>query len=324
MIQQHQNNDSPFDDQESRPGKAFRLRHPLLVLIWSIGILIVINLPQYLGALVGAVMGGLTFQSVISGQAHNLFSRLGQGLVDIFIGIPLGYLIIILLWRRSLDWMRLRLKWKPALGGFILGLILALIVVAVISLIGDVHITAGPSRMTAGEGVIILAGAIGWVWFVAFSEETVFRGIVVREWAAKWGWTAAALLGGLLFGAVHLPGTEGGLSPVSVIWILAAGAAVTAMFVALYIRGRSLWLPIGFHAGWNLCLQGILGVTISGKNPGEALLHSSVSGPNWLTGGVFGIEASLIAIIFYLLVALIALRFSFSGKPKLLNPRPKE
>lgn len=301
---------------------AFRPRHPLLVLLWGLGILIVMNLHQYLGAVVGARMGGLTFESVISGEAQNPLSHLGQGIVAALIGIPLAYLAIVLLWKRSVGWMRLRFSGRLAMGGFLLGLILPLAVLATISITGNVSVTASPSRLSAGQSAMILVSTLCWMSFIAFSEETVFRGIVVREWASRWGWKVATLLGGLLFGASHLLGVSGGLSLVSTIWILTAGVAVTILFVALYVRGQSLWLPIGFHAGWNLCLQGVLGVTISGKEPGNALFQMDVSGQNWLTGGTFGLEASIVAIAVYLLAAVIVLRFGRLTDSHLLNPNP--
>ncbi|PWB70058.1 hypothetical protein C3F09_09765 [candidate division GN15 bacterium] len=302
---------------------TIRPRHPLLVLVWSFGILIAMNLHQYLGVLIGAMMGGFTFEEVISGKGRNLFSQLGHGVTAVVIGLPLAWLIIRFLWRRSFDWMRLRFNGRLALGGFALGLLLPLAVLTVISAVGNVNVTAVPSRLTAGDFAVILAGTLCWMSFIAFSEETVFRGMVVREWASRWGWKAATLLGGLWFGALHLTGIEGGLTFVSAIWVLIAGVAVTVLFVALYVRGRSLWLPIGFHLGWNLCLDGLLGVTISGKEPGFSLFQMNTSGPAWLTGGAFGMEASVVAIAVYLAVAILVLRLGRPGGIQILNPRPE-
>jgi len=284
----------------------FRPRHPLLVLVWSFGILVAMNLHVYVGTAVGALVSGQSFKSIISGEAKGLDVSFTQGLVAAFIGLPLAYLVIRFLWRRSFDWMRLRFNGRQALTGLVLGLVSPLVVLAVTSAFVEVHVTASPSRLNSSEIAMIIVSTLCWMSFVAFSEETVFRGMVVREWGARWGWIIGTVLGGLFFGAMHLKGLGG--SPVlSVILVLVAGVAVTTMFVALYVRGRSLWLPIGFHVGWNFCLQAFLGVTISGKEPEYALFNHSVSGPGWLTGGEFGIEASLIATAFYLILALAVL-----------------
>lgn len=301
---------------------AFKARHPLVVLFWGFGILVAMNLPQYLGAKAGAMLGGLSFHSVISGAGGNLLSHLGQAVVAAIVGIPFGFLVIIILWRRPLCWLRLRFNKRLTTLGLILGLALPLVVMGVVSFVGSVSVTARPSRLSGSECALILTSALCWMSFIGFSEETVFRGIIVREWASRWGWKVAGFLGGLLFGVVHLPGVEGGLTLASCVWVLLAGVAFTLLCVALYVRGRSLWLPIGFHTGWNLCLQGILGVTISGKDPGYALFNMDVAGPSWLTGGTFGIEASLIATALYALTALFVLQPGQSKNRQFLNVRP--
>ena len=78
----------------------FKMRHPLVALVWGIGLLIAMNLPNYLGNAIGAWMGGLTFDQVISGKAGNLLSHLGRGLTAAIIGIPLG---LLMAWFRWID-----------------------------------------------------------------------------------------------------------------------------------------------------------------------------------------------------------------------------
>jgi hypothetical protein len=41
----------------------------------------------------------------------------------------------------------------------------------------------------------------------------------------------------------------------------------------------------------------IFGFAVSGTDAGGTLLNSTVSGPDWLTGGEFGAEASVISVI---------------------------
>jgi len=68
------------------------------------------------------------------------------------------------------------------------------------------------------------------------------------------------------------------------------------MLAAAYLLTRRLWLPIGIHAGWNFTQGGIFGVSVSG-HPSGGLLDGTLSGPEWLSGGVFGVEASIVAVI---------------------------
>jgi hypothetical protein len=69
---------------------------------------------------------------------------------------------------------------------------------------------------------------------------------------------------------------------------------------------RRLWFVIGVHFGWNFTEGGIFGAAVSGTSaPG--LLKANVTEPNYLSGGVFGVEASVVAIAICFLVAVIFL-----------------
>jgi hypothetical protein len=71
----------------------------------------------------------------------------------------------------------------------------------------------------------------------------------------------------------------------------------------------SLWLPIGLHFGWNFTEGVVLGAPLSGSGidlPGLLVAHPS--GPELLTGGRFGPEAGLPALLLCLVVAAFLLR----------------
>ena len=70
-----------------------------------------------------------------------------------------------------------------------------------------------------------------------------------------------------------------------------------------YLVTRGLWLPIGIHAAWNFTQGGIFGVTVSG-HPAEGLIRGTLTGPEWLAGGEFGAEASVVATAFCLMAGL--------------------
>jgi len=78
-------------------------------------------------------------------------------------------------------------------------------------------------------------------------------------------------------------------------------------------------LPIGFHMAWNFCLKGVMGITMSGSDAKVGLLHVELTGNSFLTGGSFGIEASGISLVVYILVALLFLSFPWSGHIALLS-----
>ena len=162
----------------------------------------------------------------------------------------------------------------------------------------------------------------GFAGFIALAEEVVFRGMALREWALKMGWSRAMILSGLYFGIVHIIGLIPRVTPAEGAWIVLSGLIVGVLLAAMYIRSKSLWLPIGFHFGWNLCLQLFLGTTVSGHEATFGLFRTELSGPVILTGGIFGIESSVITYVAYIAVAILLLSYAKGGRPSLLGSRP--
>lgn len=132
----------------------------------------------------------------------------------------------------------------------------------------------------------------------AFMEEMLFRGILFRwieEFAGSW---AALLLTSALFGLAHI------LNP-GATWFSSFAIAVEAglLLGGAYMLTRSLWLPIGLHAAWNFTQGEIFGVPVSGETV-HGLLRSRMAGPPVLSGGGFGLEGSIIAIVIATAAAL--------------------
>jgi CAAX protease family protein len=139
---------------------------------------------------------------------------------------------------------------------------------------------------------------------VATGEELLFRGVlfrIVEEWA---GTVVALTVSALLFGGLHL------LNPAATVWgALAIAAEAGLMLGAAYVVTRSLWLPIGLHLGWNFAESGIFGTTVSGSGADSGgLLKGTAHGPAIISGGEFGPEASIFAILVCVTVAVVLLR----------------
>lgn len=122
-------------------------------------------------------------------------------------------------------------------------------------------------------------------------EELLFRGGVFRlaeEWFGSW---AALVISSLVFGFVHLNNEEATMQGVVSISIWAG-----ILLAATYLLTRRLWLGIGLHAAWNYTQGTVYSGIVSGNAPSEGLVLSTLQGPDWLTGGSFGVEASVIAL----------------------------
>ena len=121
-------------------------------------------------------------------------------------------------------------------------------------------------------------------------EETLVRGIVFRILEKSLGSWLALGISAALFGLLHL------LNPGATL-LNAAAIAIEAgvLLAAAYMLTRRLWLCIGTHIAWNFTQGGIFSVAVSG-GASKGLLQSRMIGPDWLTGGTFGAEASVVAL----------------------------
>jgi membrane protease YdiL (CAAX protease family) len=153
-------------------------------------------------------------------------------------------------------------------------------------------LAAGAYRVEAVHpSAQVLASAL-WLIPAAATEELLFRGALFRlvaEWAGTWiGLGVSALL----FGTVHAfnPGATW-FSTVAI--ALEAGVLLGAIFVVT----RSLWAPIALHFAWNFCEGPVYGTQLSGLTIRAPLFEAHLNGPAWLTGGSFGPEASVPALL---------------------------
>ncbi|MGP4011485.1 lysostaphin resistance A-like protein [Streptomyces sp. 4N124] len=152
------------------------------------------------------------------------------------------------------------------------------------------------------DGLGSPTGAVGLFGFMAaaaVTEEVLYRGVLFRIVEERTGTWIALILTGLLFGASHLFNPHASLWGAFAIAIEAGG-----MLTAAYVATRRLWVPIGVHFGWNFAASGIYSTEVSGNDTPQGLLNSSMSGPELLTGGDFGPEGSVYAILFGVLVTI--------------------
>jgi membrane protease YdiL (CAAX protease family) len=158
--------------------------------------------------------------------------------------------------------------------------------------------TVGLIALTGGYEVLgwnSLGGAIGYSGLmigVATTEELLFRGVLFRIVERGLGSYGAMALTGLVFGGAHLVNPQA--TPVGALAIAIEGGV---MLGAVYAATRTLWLPIGLHLGWNAVLGGVFAATVSGSDSTPGLLRSALTGPDVLTGGSFGPEASVFAVL---------------------------
>ncbi|MEO7410537.1 MAG: type II CAAX endopeptidase family protein [Sphingomicrobium sp.] len=168
------------------------------------------------------------------------------------------------------------------LGG---GALLFSLVTAVAALAGVYDIVGWGSARSVLY-VLVMFGIIPGVM-----EEVLFRGILFRHLEDFGGSWFALALTSALFGVAHI------FNPNATFFSSFAIAVEAGVLLGgAYMLTRSLWAPIGIHAAWNFTQGEIYDVPVSGID-GTGLVEAKLSGPELLSGGAFGLEASVIALV---------------------------
>lgn len=208
----------------------------------------------------------------------------------------IGYLILVkLIEQRRVS--ELSPRDLPAFGtaGLVIGAVLFSLVVAVLWLAGSYHVT-GTNPQVDWLPAVLVAG-IG----AGIGEEIVVRGVLFRLVEEGLGTWWALLISALFFGAAHIA------NPAATLWSSAAIAIEAGVLLALlYAVTRSLWTCIGLHAAWNIMQGTVYGIPVSGGKV-DGWLVSRRTGPDWLSGGAFGAEASVVALAMCSMLSVILL-----------------
>ena len=185
---------------------------------------------------------------------------------------------------------------REAAVGLGLGVVVAMVVVLAMAALGGLRWSAQPG--TAGAWLVGGASSLLFLALPAAAEEALLRGYPFQALAEAWGPSTALLVTSIAFGALHFGNPE-------VTWLgLANIAAAGLLLGAVYLRTGSLWWATGVHLGWNWGHGYLADVPVSGLELLDAPFYDGVAqGPNWLGGGGFGPEGSVLATVVVLAAA---------------------
>ncbi|WP_229212119.1 CPBP family intramembrane glutamic endopeptidase [Duganella sp. BJB475] len=144
---------------------------------------------------------------------------------------------------------------------------------------------------------------------VGMAEEMMFRGVIFGVIERSLGSKPAIVISALLFSLGHLPNE--GISVLAIASLVAYGV----LQAALYVKTRRLWICIGTHIAWNYCVSTVFSSTVSGHAATDGLLRGELVGDALLTGGVFGVEASLIVFLLIAAAAAFCVRKFSTSNP---------
>lgn len=221
-----------------------------------------------------------------------------KGHVPDWLGVSIGTAILVTFYISGNYWIERRrpvelgLRSVPQVAiGLGIGLAAFASVMAILAV-------AGVYRITGWNSAGALAGGLLFGLMEAVLEEVIFRGFLFRLFAAASGNWVAIVLTSALFGLAHRANPNATLASSAAIAVEAG-----VLLGAAYSASGNLWLPIGIHAGWNFAEGWIFGMAVSGNSFTKGLIAGRVNGPVILTGGTFGPEASIVAVVVCLAVA---------------------
>ena len=188
-------------------------------------------------------------------------------------------------------------NWLKNLGS---GILLSLLQMGVIALVYQLGgIGSFELNELSLEPILFILGLFPFWILQGGTEEVATRGWLLTRIAARTNLPLAIAISSSLFGFLHLGNS--GVTFLSVLNIILDG--VLAGLLLIYTN--SIWLVVAQHGTWNYVQGNLLGFQVSGTGADASIFSFTMgSGPDWLTGGAFGAEGSIITTL-VLLVSLV-------------------
>lgn len=134
------------------------------------------------------------------------------------------------------------------------------------------------------------------------AEELVTRAWLIPQLAKRTNLKVAIIISSSLFTLLHLGNP--GITFLSAIDLFLFGVAMS-----LYLlKTDTIWGIGGIHGAWNFAQGNLFGILVSGQSSGTSIMKFTPQGnQDWLSGGSFGIEGSIVSsIILFLLILYLA------------------
>jgi len=248
----------------------------------------------FIGIFFLAIIGQVL--SLSSYEMANMLGYPGLTIIGVAILLVLYTLFVKLIekhWARDLKPKHLI---PDILLGLLVGFVYMVIVVSTIKALGCADVTWNVfSHQEQWQALMLFLA-------VAVGEELMCRGVLFRLIDERWNTWVALLVSAAIFGLGHISNDNSS-------WWASLAIAIEAglLLGAAYKWSGTLWLPIGIHWAWNYVQGNVFGLAVSGQDAGGHILTTTVHGPDIITGGAFGPEASIIAVIFGIIVTVIFL-----------------
>ena len=261
----------------------------------ALGAIIVLIVAQILAQLVASLF---VLVKIPEGICNIIAGIIYVGLAFVLIELFSKRLLKIKIENLGMPKFSIKAKW------IIVGVLLPVIVKAVyLFFFSGKYVSSG---MNSNQIFSTLSAGIAFTGIAAgFVEEMVFRGVILNLLKEKWNIKVAVLIPSVLFGLVHIIGMD--FSIISSLLVLIAGTMVGIMFSMVAIESGSVWNSGIVHSLWNILIIGG-GLSISEKADEYSVMTYVLDSKDFVfTGGEFGIESSIIALLGYVIVTLAAI-----------------
>jgi len=270
-------------------------------------VLVFMKTITYLVVVVCAIFLGVGLQSIIQPET-SMASIVSvdfydwEGLNYLYLGQAIGVVLSTLAFRYFVDKKDYR---SMGLGFNQIGLYLGIGIVWAIGILSlaflIVWINGNIQILGVQDLGVALVGYLSFFLLVAIVEEVICRGYLLQMVTDHLNYKAGIAVSAIVFTLAHLGNDH-------FTWIAFCNLFLGGILMSLlYLKYQSLYVPIGFHWLWNYFQGNILGFGVSGTDV-LGVLQINMEGPDWITGGYFGLEGSLftcilLAIAIYLLWA---------------------
>jgi len=194
------------------------------------------------------------------------------------------------------------------LTGLVIGLVMISSLVGLMALAGGIEI-GPPAEYPVGSAALGAVLSLLLCYVVqGGAEEIVFRGWFMQVVGRRYKPIVGVIASIVVFGAAHAPTT-----PLSIFNLILFG-----LFLAVWaLRDGSIWAICGWHSAWNWSLSNVFGLTVTRTEPiGGVVFNLRATGADWLTGGEYGPEASLMCTVVSAIGLAVLIRTIISSKPQ--------
>lgn len=165
--------------------------------------------------------------------------------------------------------------------GFGLGFAIIAVGTLILMVVGQLEFTDWELRPDLLFGYFFLC------ILISLNEEILVRGYVLNNLMLSMDKFWALLISALVFMLFHALNPN--ISFVAVVNLFLAGI----LLGLYYVYKQNLWFPIALHTSWNYSEGAIFGYEVSGIDF-QSLLQQNIGENEWLTGGDFGFEGSML------------------------------